>query len=48
MMHWNQAMASTGWWNVWSFLYLLLVLGLVILVYLWALKLYRELPKKRR
>ncbi len=42
MMGWG-----SGYWNIFTFLYLLLIIGLVILVYLWIIKLLQENRKKR-
>lgn len=37
-----------GYWGFLNFLSLVLVIGLIILVYLWIIKLWRELPKKKQ
>ncbi|GEM_PF-4617655 len=46
MMAYNNMMGygmmGYGSWNVFSFLYLLLLIGLVILAYLWIIKLYKS------
>ena len=42
MMGWG-----SGYWNIFTFLYLILVIGLIILVYLWIIKMLQENKKKR-
>ena len=42
MMGWG-----SGYWNIFTFLYLILVVGLIILVYLWIIKMLQENKKKR-
>jgi len=37
---------SGGYWNFFSILYIILVVGLVILVYLWIYKLWKNIKKK--
>jgi len=41
-------MGGYGYWGFFNFLYLVLVIGLIILVYLWIIKLWRSLPKKKQ
>src|SRR3989338_11248510 len=37
-----------GYWGFLNFLSIVLVIGLIILVYLWIIKLWKDLPKKKR
>ena len=37
-----------GYWNFVNALYAILLIGLVILAYLWVVRLWKDLPKKRR
>lgn len=37
-----------GYWGLLNFLYLVLVIGLVILVYLWIIKLWKQISKKEK
>ncbi len=41
-------MGSAGWWNFTYILYVLLLLGLVIVVFLWIIKLWKSLNEKKR
>lgn len=41
-------MGSSGWWSITYVLYVLLLLGLVVLVYLWIVKLWKSLNEKKR
>ena len=40
-------MGSYGYWGFLNILSLVLAIGLIILVYLWIIKLWREIPKKK-
>ena len=40
-------MMGYGYWGFLNILYLVLAIGLIILVYLWIIKLWREMPKKK-
>jgi hypothetical protein len=49
MGNWGYGMmVSSGYWSFINFLSVLLIIGLVILVYLWIIKLWRELSKKSK
>jgi len=39
---------SYGYWGLLNLLYLVLVVGLIILVYLWIIKLWKEIYKKSK
>ena len=41
-------MMGYGYWSFGSFLAIILGIGLVILVYLWIIKLWREISKKTK
>ena len=36
-----------GYWNFINVLYIILLIGLIILVYLWVIKLWKNIPKKK-
>src|SRR3989344_8349915 len=40
-------MMGYGYWGFLNILYLVLAIGLIILVYLWIIKLWRNMPKKK-
>lgn len=44
MMNWGYGL---GYWNLFSTLYLILLIGLIILVYLWIIKLWKNAENKK-
>ena len=40
-------MGWSGWFGIFGLLYLLIVIGLVAIIYLWIVKLWREVQRKR-
>ena len=42
MMGWN------GWFGIFGILYLLIIIGIAVALYLWIVKLWREMPTQKR
>ncbi len=41
-------MGNYGYWGFWNFLSVVLVIGLIVLVYLWVVKLWREVFNRKK